>query len=72
VLFTKNLWPATVLMGQVYACLYLNPWAERPYDGVLTTLPSFRFEKGEVREYPGKSWHDLMGLQPLTDTSLWD
>ncbi len=22
VLFTKNLWPATVLMGQVYACLY--------------------------------------------------
>jgi hypothetical protein len=27
VLFTKDLWPATVLMGQVYACVYLNPWA---------------------------------------------
>jgi hypothetical protein len=38
VLFTKNLWPATLLMGQVYACLYLNPWPAHPYIGVLTEL----------------------------------
>jgi len=72
VLFTKNLWPATVLMGQVYACLYLNPWAERPYGGLLTELPTFRFENREAREYPGRPWHELMNLQPLADTSLWD
>ena len=72
VLFTKNLWPATVLMGQVYACLYLNPWAERPYAGLLTELPTFRFENREVREYPGRPWHELMNLEPLADTSLWD
>jgi hypothetical protein len=72
VLFTKNLWPATVLLGQVYACLYLNPWAERPYDGLLTRLPTFRFENGEAREHPGEPWHELMNLQPLADASLWD
>jgi hypothetical protein len=72
VLFTQNLWPATVLMGQVYSCLYLNPWAERPYHGILTQLPTFRFEDGAAREHRGKSWHELMNLQPLTDTSLWD
>jgi hypothetical protein len=72
VLFTKNLWPATVLMGQVYTCLYLNPWAERPYDGLLTELPTFGFENGEAREYPGSPWHALMNLQPLEDSSLWD
>ncbi len=41
VLFTKNLCPPTLLMGQVFACLYLNPWPDRPYDGVLTKLPIF-------------------------------
>jgi hypothetical protein len=72
VLFTKNLWPATVLMGQVYACLYLNPWAERPYDGLFMNLPTFRFENGKAREYPGRQWHQLMHLQPLVDSALWD
>lgn len=72
VLFTKNLWPATVLMGQVYCCLWLNPWADRPCDGLLTELPTFRFENGEAREYPGKPWHELMNLQPLNDSSVWD
>jgi len=72
VLFTKNLWPATVLMGQVYCCLWLNPWAERPYDGLLTALPTVRFDNGEAREYPGRPWHELMNMQPLRDTSIWD
>lgn len=72
VLFTKNLWPATVLMGQVYACLYLNPWADQPYEGLLTELPTFRFEDGKAREYPGKSWHGLMNMQPKLDASLWE
>jgi hypothetical protein len=71
-LFTKNLWPATVLMGQVYACLYLNPWAEWPYEGLLTQLPTFRFENGEARECPGRPWHELINLQPITDSSFWD
>jgi hypothetical protein len=38
VLFTKNLWPPTLLTGQVYSCLYLNPRAKQPYAGVLTKL----------------------------------
>jgi hypothetical protein len=65
VLFTKNLWSATVLTGQVYTCLYLNPWAERPYKGLLTLLPTFRFENGEAQEFPGKMWYELMGQQPV-------
>lgn len=72
VLFTKNLWPATVLMGQMYCCLWLNPWAERPYDGLLAELPAFRLEESKVRERPGRPWHELMGLEPLSDSSLWD
>jgi hypothetical protein len=72
VLFTKNLWPATVLTGQVYVCLYLNPRADRPYDGLLVQLPTFRFENGALRHYPGKSWHELMKRQPLADPSIWD
>jgi hypothetical protein len=52
----ENLWPATVLMGQVYVCLYINRWAEPPYDGLLTKLPTFRFENGVAREFPGRSW----------------
>jgi hypothetical protein len=70
--FTKNLWPATVLMGQVYCCLWLNPWTQRPYDGLLTELPTFRFENGAAQKSPGKPWHEMMDLQPLKDTSLWD
>jgi hypothetical protein len=62
VLFTKNLWPATVLTCQVYACLYLNPWPKRPYDGLLTQLPTFRFENGNVRQYSGEAWHELIKL----------
>ena len=27
-------------VGQVYACLYLNPWPDRPYGGALTKLPN--------------------------------
>ncbi len=70
VLFTTNLWPATVLMGQVYACLWINPWADRPYDGLLTELPTFRFENGDVKESPGRPWHRLMNL-PLIASSMW-
>ena len=72
VLFTNNLWPATVLKGQVYACLWLNPWAARPYNGLLTSLPTFRFENGEARECPGRNWHELMDFLPLKDSSLWN
>lgn len=70
VLFTKNLCPPTLLMGQVYACLYFNPWASQPYDGVLAKLPAFRFENGEVREYPGAQLHELLKLR-LRDKAIW-
>ncbi len=70
VLFTKNLHPATLLMGQVYACLYLNPWPSQPYDGVLAKLPTFRYENGEVREYPGAPLHKLLKLC-LRDSAIW-
>lgn len=70
VLFTKNLYPPTLLMGQVYTCLYLNPWATQPYDGVLTDLVTFRHENGEIREYPGAPLHALLKLR-LRDSAIW-
>jgi hypothetical protein len=70
VLFTTNLCEPTLLMGQVYACLYLNPWARQPYDGVLANLPAFRFENGEVREQSGQRLHTLLKLR-LRDSTLW-
>lgn len=72
VLFTKNLWPATVLTGQVYCCLWLNPWAERPYDGLLAELPAVRFANGAAQECPGRPWHELMRVKLLEDSSPWD
>jgi hypothetical protein len=71
VLFTKNLCEPTLLMGQVYACLYLNPWPEQPYEGVLTKLPTFRFEDGILREQAGAPLHKLLKLR-LSDSALWN
>lgn len=71
VLFTKNLCEPTLLMGQVYACLYLNPWPEQPYEGVLTKLPTFRFEDGILREHAGAPLHKLLKLR-LLDSALWN
>jgi hypothetical protein len=71
VLFTKKLCEPTLLMGQVYACLYLNPWPEQPYEGVLTKLPTFRFEDGILREHAGAPLHKLLKLR-LRDSALWD
>jgi hypothetical protein len=70
VLFTTNLCEPTLLMGQVYACLYLNPWSAQPYDGVLAKLPTFRLENGEVRNYPGEPLHKLLKLR-LRDSGVW-
>lgn len=69
VLFTKNLWPATLLTGAACAYLYLNPWAYRPYDGVLTALPTFRFESDVPR--PGARLHKLLKLR-LRNSTLWE
>ena len=71
VLFTTNLCAPTLLMGQVYTGLYLNPWPAHPHDGVLAKLPTFRFENGQVREYPGEPLHKLLRLR-LRDKSLWE
>jgi hypothetical protein len=70
VLFTQNLCEPTLLMGQVYACLYLNPWADRPYEGILTKLPTFRFENGALRENAGAPLHKLLKLRPR-DSAMW-
>jgi hypothetical protein len=71
VLFTKNLCEPTLLMGQVYACLYLNPWPEQPYEGVLIKLPTFRFEDGILREHAGARLHELLKVR-LRDSALWN
>jgi hypothetical protein len=71
VVFVTNLWPATALMGQLYVSLWLNPWADHPYKGLLIELPTFRFENGEAKQYPGRPWHDLMGHTPVKGSSLW-
>jgi len=70
VMFTWNLWPATLLMGEVYACLFLNPWAEQPYEGALTNLPTFRSENGTLRKYSGMPLHTLLKLRPR-DNAMW-
>jgi len=70
VLFTKNLCEPTLLMGQVYACLYLNPWADQPYEGVLARLPTFRVESDALRERAGTPLHRLLKLR-LRDSAMW-
>ncbi len=70
VLFTTNLWPETILMGQVGSCLYLNPRAYRPYQGVLTQLATVRYDNGSLRRDHGLPLHQLLGTE-LMDSSLW-
>jgi hypothetical protein len=71
ILLTKNLWAATLLMGQVEARLYLNPFADRPYRGVLRQMDTFTFECASWRCHAGNSIDQLLKL-PLRDSSLWD
>lgn len=71
VLFTANLWPATLLMGQVNARLYLNPFAEWHYDGVLLNLNTCRFQDGSWCCQEGNSISQLLDLG-LHKSSLWD
>ncbi len=71
VIFTINLWPQTVVTGQVYCSLWLNPWANRPYEGFLEELPAFRLENGEIQESPGRQWHEIMGFEDLLDSSAF-
>ncbi len=64
VLFTYNLYAPTLLMGMWYSTsLYLNPWANLPYEGVLTKLTTFRLEAGALQEHPGSSLHELLRLR---------
>jgi hypothetical protein len=68
VLITNNLWPETLLTGHVESRLYHNPNAQRPYEGVLGKLDSFRLG-WQCR--PGKPLWELLQL-PRYDSSLWD
>jgi hypothetical protein len=63
VLLTVGIWPATVLMGQTYSCLFLNPWAHYPYQGILTKLNRFEYpvSDGPIR---GLSLNELLGIEP--------
>jgi hypothetical protein len=70
VLFTNNLWPATLLTGLVGSRLYLNPHAERPYRGVLEKLDTFSLKDDSWRCCPGKPLWELLEL-PRFDSSLW-
>jgi hypothetical protein len=71
VLFTRNLWPATVLMGQVESRLYLNPFAIRPYRGTLSKLDTFKFESGSWYCDLGAPLNHLLKVN-LLDSSLWN
>jgi hypothetical protein len=71
VLFTKNLWPETLLMGQVESRLYLNPFAGWPLKGVLTKLDTFRFEADSWRKNPGQPLHKLLHLRQHS-SSPWN
>jgi hypothetical protein len=63
-LFMKNLWPETLLMGQVETRLYLNPWAHHSYNGVLAKVDTFKLEDGSLRHYRGKPINELLKLSP--------
>jgi hypothetical protein len=56
--------------GQVYAGLFLNPWAEQPYEGVLAKLPTFRSENEALRKYAGMPLHTLLKLR-RRDSAMW-
>lgn len=71
VLFTKNLWPETLLMGQVESRLYLNPFARLPYSGVLTELDTFMFDGASWRCRHGASIHTRLGLN-RRDSAFWN
>jgi hypothetical protein len=71
VLFTKNLWPATILMGHVESRLYLNPFADWPYQGRLTKLDTFKFESGSWRCDPGAPINHLLKTN-LRESSFWN
>jgi len=71
VLFTKNLWPQTLLMGQVESRLYLNPFADWPYRGTLTKLDTFKFGGRSWGCESGTPINDLLKLN-LVSSSLWN
>jgi hypothetical protein len=71
VLFTVNLCEPTLLMGQAYGCLYVNPWAHHTYHGLLTRLPTFRYENGGLKKSRGAPLHKLLKLR-RRDTAMWE
>jgi hypothetical protein len=52
-------------LGQVYSRLYLNPWAARPYAGVLTKLSTVSWNNGSLEPTPGAWLHQLLGIEPI-------
>ncbi len=71
VLFTANLWPETILMGQVCSCLYLNPWATRPFDGVLNKLETVRWLDGTLQRFAGTSLNEMVGFGIPSTCRSW-
>ena len=61
VLFTRKARSSNFLFG-AEAKLYLSPWAEFPYLGELTRLPTARIEANMCVEVPGVSIEDLLGV----------
>lgn len=69
ILAVEQLVPATI--GSVNPCLFHNPFAANPYSGPLCQLPQVRLMKQEVRQIPGISASDLLGLPsgwPLSES----
>jgi hypothetical protein len=60
VLFTTRMNPANILSAT--AQLYLNPYALRPYSGILTGLPTSIPVEDHYDARPGLSVQDLLGL----------
>lgn len=69
VLFTKNLWPETVLLNETSPRLYLNPWADRPYHGALTKFDTVRLRDGLRRCEAGESLPQRLGITPADGPS---
>lgn len=64
VLVASFLRPETLCSSEAPVSLWLNPWAVRPYDSVLTRLPRHVAIDGRMRRLDGQSVGRILGLPP--------
>jgi len=55
--------PQSLLSSTIHAHLYLNPWPQYPYEGVLTQLDTYRGDdKGKIQHTEGRNLLDILKI----------